>query len=305
MTMSSTDTTESLPQRSGTLEAPGRQAPGRQAPDRRVKKRFSGSDVGAKAMEPLLVAGEMWSLMIKVFGMIIRRPWGFWGEVRDQSWDMFKLTFVPMALTSFGFGFGAPGLQGGNIFYLFGIPYRLGSFFEFASIREFAPFIDGMVVAGVIGTAMTADLGARRIREEIDAMEVLGVDPIRTLVLPRVVATTIMTAVLDIMALIVGLISGYVAAVPMLKGNNQSYVASLYDLLNTADMWGSVVKCAIYGLIIAIVCCYMGLHAKGGPIGVGKAVNKAVVISFAGVWVINFIFTTTLLGTHPAIEVFK
>ncbi len=298
--MSTTDTTESLPQRSGTLEAP----PNRQAPGR-LKKRVRGGDIAAKAMEPLLVAGEMWGLMIKVFGMIIRKPWGFWGEVRDQSWDMFKLTFVPMALTSFGFGFGAPGLQGGNIFYLFGIPYRLGSFFEFASIREFAPFIDGMVVAGVIGTAMTADLGARRIREEIDAMEVLGVDPIRTLVLPRVVATTIMTAVLDIMALIVGLVSGYVAAVPMLHGNSQSYISSLYDLLNTADMWGSVVKCAIYGLIIAIVCCYMGLHAKGGPIGVGKAVNKAVVIAFAGVWVINFIFTTTLLGTHPAIEVFK
>jgi phospholipid/cholesterol/gamma-HCH transport system permease protein len=293
--MSTTDTTETLPGQTGTLEAPRRQ----------VKKRRYGRDLAGKAMEPLVVAGEMWGLMIKVFGMIIRRPWGFWGEARDEAWDMLKLTAVPMALTSFGFGFGAPGIQGGNLFYLFGIPYRLGSFLEFASIREFAPFIDGMVVAGVVGTAMTADLGARKIREEIDAMEVLGVDPIRTLVLPRVVATTVMTAVLDIMALIVGLVSGYVAAVPMLKGNSESYVQSLYDLLNVPDLWGSVVKCAIYGLLIAIVCCYFGLQAKGGPIGVGKAVNVAVVVAFAGVWVVNYVFTTLLLGTHPGIEVFK
>lgn len=84
-----------------------------------------------------------------------------------------------------GSEFSAPGLTGGAIFYTFGIPYRLGAFFEFASVREFAPFINGMVVAGVVGTAITADLGARRIRDEIDAMEVLGVDPMRTLVLPR------------------------------------------------------------------------------------------------------------------------
>jgi phospholipid/cholesterol/gamma-HCH transport system permease protein len=162
-----------------------------------------------------------------------------------------------------------------------------------------------MVVAGVMGTAITADLGARRIRDEIDAMEVLGVDSVRTLVLPRVIATTLMTAVLDIMALVVGLASGWVAAGPIFGANYAAYYGSLFDLLNTVDMWGSVLKTTLYGLITSVVCCYMGLNAKGGPIGVGKAVNQAVVIAFAGVWVINFVFTTTLLGLNPDINVYK
>lgn len=79
-----------------------------------------------------------------------------------------------------------------------------------------------------------------------------------------------MTAVLDILALVVGLVSGYVAAGPIFDASYAGYYGSLFDLLNTVDLWGSVVKCAIYGLIIGVVCCYVGLNAKGGPIGVGR-----------------------------------
>jgi phospholipid/cholesterol/gamma-HCH transport system permease protein len=289
------------------MSAPGTVA---QQPDRTAElpRRTSGgrrAGLGKRIADPFVMAGEMWQLMVRVFVMAITKPVGYWGEVRDQCFNILKLTWLPMSLAAFGFGFGAPGLTGGAIFYVFGIPYRLGSFFEFASVREFAPFINGMVVAGVVGTAITADLGARRVRDEIDAMEVLGVDPIRTLVLPRVLACTIMTAVLDIMALVVGLASGWVAAGPIFGASYAAYYGSLFDLLNTADMWGSVVKCTIYGLIIGVVCSYTGLNAKGGPIGVGKAVNQAVVIAFAGIWVINFVFTLTLLGLNPQISVYK
>lgn len=281
-----------------------------QTPDETVEvpRRTAGSGgagVLRQVADPFVIAGEMWQLMVKVFVLAVRKPVGFWADTRDQCFDILKLTWLPMSLAAFGFGFGAPGLTGGAIFYTFGIPYRLGAFFEFASVREFAPFINGMVVAGVVGTAITADLGARRIRDEIDAMEVLGVDPMRTLVLPRVLACTIMTAVLDILALVVGLVSGYVAAGPIFDASYAGYYGSLFDLLNTVDLWGSVVKCAIYGLIIGVVCCYVGLNAKGGPIGVGKAVNQAVVISFAGIWVINFVFTLTMLGLNPQMSVYK
>jgi phospholipid/cholesterol/gamma-HCH transport system permease protein len=281
-----------------------------QQPDRAVevpRRATSGAGKGLlkSVADPFVIAGEMWQLMVKVFVMAVRNPIGYWGEVRDQCFHILKLTWLPMSLAAFGFGFGGPGLTGGAIFYVFGIPYRLGSFFEFASVREFAPFINGMVVAGVVGTAITADLGARRIRDEIDAMEVLGVDPLRMLVLPRVIACTIMTAVLDIMALVVGLASGWIAAGPIFDASYAAYYSSLFDLLNTADLWGSVVKCAIYGVIIGVVCCYVGLNAKGGPMGVGKAVNQAVVIAFAGIWVINFVFTLTLLGLNPQISVYK
>ncbi|MGQ0573047.1 MAG: MlaE family ABC transporter permease [Pseudonocardia sp.] len=272
-------------------------------PRRTVRPR-TGS-IGSRITEPLVIAGEMWQLWIKVMWSAIRRPYGYWGDVRDQSFDILKLTWLPMSLASFGFGFGAPGLTGGAIFYVFGIPYRLGSFFEFASVREFAPFINGMVIAGVVGTAITADLGARRIRDEIDAMEVLGVDPIRTLVLPRVLALTVMTALTNVLALVVGLFSGWVAAGPVFDASLAAYNNSLFDLLTTTELVGSMVKSAIYGAVIGVVCCYIGLRARGGPIGVGRAVNTAVVISFAGVWIVNFVFTITMLGLNPDMHVYK
>nr|WP_179798222.1 ABC transporter permease [Actinomycetospora corticicola] len=237
--------------------------------------------------------------------MAIRQPYGYWADTRDQSYSILKLCWFPMAVATFGFGFGAPGLSGGAIFHIFGIPSRLGSFFVFASIREFAPFIDGMVVAGVVGTAVTADLGARKIREELDAMEVLGVDPVRTLVLPRVLAITFMTAIFDIMALIMGLVSGYLAAGPVFGANLPAYIASMYDLLNLPDVIASLGKAAVFGLVIGVVSTYMGLNVKGGSIGVGRAVNQSVVIAFAGVWIVNFVFTSLLLGLSPSLYVFK
>jgi phospholipid/cholesterol/gamma-HCH transport system permease protein len=174
-----------------------------------------------------------------------------------------------------------------------------------ASVREFAPWINAMVVAGVIGTAMTADLGARRIREEIDAMEVLGIEPIRTLVVPRVIAVTIMTGLLDLVALTFGIVGGYIAAVPLLGASSGSYFASFFANATVTELWGSVLKTTLFGLIIGVVCCYKGLTAQGGPIGVGRAVNQAVVISFAAIWVFNFVFTTILLGLNPAMQVYK
>ncbi|MCF7550733.1 ABC transporter permease [Pseudonocardia sp. WMMC193] len=275
------------------------------APERKTRSLPSPGRAWGAIQSPLAQTGEMVQLMGQVLWMAIRRPWGYWGEVRDQMFDILKLCWLPMAVSCTAFGLGAPGLQGGNIFNLFGIPERLGSFFVMASIREFAPWVNAMVVAGVVGTAITADLGARRIREEIDAMEVLGVDPIRTLVLPRVVALFIMTGLLDLVAVIFGILGGYIAAVPILGANPATFTDSLFNNLSTTDVWGSVLKTALFGLIIGVVCCYKGMRASGGPIGVGRAVNQAVVIAFAAIWIFNMVFTTILLGLNPDIQVYR
>lgn len=174
----------------------------------------------------------------------------------------------------------------------------------FASIREFAPFVEAMVVAGVVGTAITADLGARRIREEIDAMEVLGVDPVRKLMLPRVISTTILTDFFDLFALFLGIASGYVAGL-FLGASPAGFVASFFSQANISDDWGSFVKSAIFGLIVGVVCSYKGYRAKGGPSGVGRAVNQAVVVSFVLIWVVDYAFVNLLLGYAPSTQVIK
>ena len=250
-------------------------------------------------------AGEMTWLLGVVVKDAVRRPRGYWGDVRDQMYSILRLCWVPMVISTFAFGFGAPGLQALNFFAILGTPERLGSFFIMASVREFAPWINAMVVAGVVGTAITADLGARRIREELDALEVLGVDPIRTLVLPRVVALFLMTGLLDIVALIFGSLGGFVAAVRVGGATQAAFIDTFFDNATTPDLWGSVLKTALFGLIIGVVCCYKGLRAQGGPAGVGRAVNQAVVISFAGIWIFNYVFTTILLALNPNMQVFK
>ncbi|MEN8674045.1 ABC transporter permease [Nocardioides sp.] len=259
---------------------------------------------GSRSLGPFQQAGEMVQLAGQVFYSAVRHPIGYWGDVRDQMYDTLRLCWIPMMFSCIGFGFGAPGLQAGNIYILFGIPERLGSFFVMASVREFAPWINAMVVAGVMGTAITADLGARRIREEIDAMEVLGVDPVRTLILPRVIAVTIMTGLMDLIALAFGVLGGFLAAL-QLGSSPAAFTENFFANATTTDIWASVAKTTLFGLIISVVCCYKGFRASGGPAGVGRAVNQAVVIAFAAIWSFNFVFTTILLGLAPEIQVYR
>ena len=108
-------------------------------------------------------------------------------------------------------GYGAPGLQAANFLVLFGALDRLGGFFVLASIREFAPFVTAIIVSGVAGTAITADLGARKIREELDALQVLGVDPVKNLVVPRFLALMLVAGLFDVYALIFGIFGGVLA----------------------------------------------------------------------------------------------
>lgn len=252
----------------------------------------------------LAQAGEMALLLGRVVHTGARHPMGYWGDVRDQMFDIVKMCWMPMMVSCAAFGFGAPGLQGGNFFNLFGMPERLGSFFIMASVREFAPWINAMVVAGVIGTAMTADLGARRIREEFDAMEVLGVDPVRSIILPRVVAVTLMTGLMDLVALVFGVLGGWAAAV-QLGADSDAFFANFWANATTTDLWGSVTKTFVFGLIIGVVCTYKGYRAEGGPIGVGRAVNQAVVIAFACIYATNYVFTALLLGLNPYMQVYR
>ena len=173
-----------------------------------------------------------------------------------------------------------------------------------AAVREIGPLITSIVLAGVAGTAITADLGARKVREELDALQVLGVDPVKNLVVPRFLALMVVTGLFDIYALLFGIFGGILAAV--LKGQPLGpFWATLFANASTTDLWGSVLKTTIFGAIIAIVCCYKGMSASGGAEGVGRAVNEAVVISFLGIGAFNYVFTQTLLATHPQILVIK
>jgi phospholipid/cholesterol/gamma-HCH transport system permease protein len=246
--------------------------------------------------------GNMMILTGKAITATVRPPYPYGGEFISQFIFALQLCWFPMLISTVAFGFGAPGLQAANFASLFGALDRLGGFFVLASIREFAPFVTAVVVAGVAGTAITADLGARKIREELDALQVLGVDPIKNLVVPRFLALMLITGLLDIYALLFG-IAGGVFATLAYHAPLGGFFATLLTNASVTELWGSILKTTLFGAIIAIVCSYKGMNASGGAAGVGRAVNEAVVIAFLGVFAFNYVFTQTLLATHPELQV--
>jgi phospholipid/cholesterol/gamma-HCH transport system permease protein len=248
--------------------------------------------------------GEMMILTAKTLVSAVKPPYPYGEEFIGQFLFALRLCWFPLLVSTVAICFGAPGLQAANFLTLVGALDRLGGFFVLASIREIAPFVTAVVVAGVAGTAITADLGARKIREELDALQVLGVDPIKNLVVPRFLALMLITGLLDIYALVFG-ISGGIGAELLYHQSLGGFFATLFSNASITDLWGSVLKCTLFGAIIAVVCSYKGMTASGGAAGVGRAVNQAVVIAFMGVFAFNYAFTQTLLATNPELQTIR
>ncbi len=249
--------------------------------------------------------GDMMILTGRTISSALRPPYTYGGELVSQFLFTLRLVWFPLLISTVAINYGAPGLQASNFLTLIGALDRLGGFFVLASVREIGPLITAIVIAGVAGTAITADLGARKVREELDALQVLGVDPVKNLVVPRFLALMVVTGLFDIYAILFGLFGGLLAEV-VNGGSLGPFWNTLFANSSVTDLWGSVLKTTVFGAIIAIVCCYKGMSASGGAEGVGRAVNEAVVLSFlAGPGAFNYVFTQTLLATHPQILVIK
>ena len=249
-------------------------------------------------------AGDIVILTGKTIVSALRPPFPYGGELIAQFLFALKLCWPALVITTFVVSYAAPGLQAANFLIIFGALDRLGGFFVLAVIREFAPIICAIVVAGVAGTAITADLGARKVREELDALQVLGVDPVKNLVVPRFLALMLVTGLFDVFAVVFGIAGGLLANF-VNGGHVGPFFATFLSNATTTDLWGSVLKCTIFGAITAVVCCYKGMTASGGAEGVGRAVNQAVVIAFMTIGACNYVFTQLLLATHPAINVIR
>jgi phospholipid/cholesterol/gamma-HCH transport system permease protein len=248
--------------------------------------------------------GDMMILTGKTLMSAVRPPYPYGTEFVQQFLFALRLCWLPLTISTVAISYGAPGLQAGNFLVIFGALDRLGGFFVLTSIREFGPTVTSVILAGVAGTAITADLGARKIREELDALQVLGVDPIKNLVVPRFLALMVATGLFNVYAIIFGIFGGVLATLSF-GAPLGPFFSTLLNNASTTDMWGSVVKCTLFGAIIAIVSCYKGMTASGGAEGVGRAVNQGVVIEFMGIFAFNYVFTQTLLATHPEISVIK
>ncbi|XAY05163.1 Intermembrane phospholipid transport system permease protein MlaE [Paraconexibacter sp. AEG42_29] len=249
--------------------------------------------------------GAMASLLVTCAASLGTPPFRWRGEFARQSATIVRTSLPAIALSIAAWGFSGPGLQAGNFLVTFGSIDRAGGFMVVAIIREFGTFVTATVVAGVVGTMLTAELGARKVRGELDALEVLGVDPIREIVAPRVAAMTVTMIGLDLLALVFGVAGGYVATVGVLGGTTGGFFTSFFANTTFADLLASVIKVAIFGLLIGVICGYYGLTASGGPAGVGRAVNKAVVACLIAIFFVNIVYTQWFLALFPDVSVFR
>ncbi len=185
-------------------------------------------------------------------------------------------------------------LQGYTVLAFYGGQSQTGRLVAFTIIRELGPVLSAMMVAGRIGSAISAELGSMVVSEQIDAMRALGTDPYRKLVAPRIIALILMLPWLTVAADVMGIIGGGLSAKLLFNLDYNVYMTSVKTGVTTGDLIGGIIKPLFFGLIIGSVSCYKGLSTKGGTVGVGRSTTTAVVTSSIVIIIADFFLSRFL-----------
>lgn len=244
-------------------------------------------------VKPLRSVGEFYAMAMDVVVSIPRRPFAL-REFLEQCWFIARVTIAPAVLLALPFTVLASFTF--NVLLVdFGAVDFAGSATGIA-LAQLGPVVTVLVVAGAAATAICADLGARTIREELDALRVLGVDPVQSLVVPRVLAATTISTLLSAVVSLASLFGSFFFAVFVQHVTPGAFAAGLTLITGAKDVVVILVKSALFGLAASLIGCYKGISVGGGPAGVGTAVNETVVYSFIALFVINLLVTAVQFG---------
>jgi phospholipid/cholesterol/gamma-HCH transport system permease protein len=246
-------------------------------------------------------ASGMVGLAGRVARTIVTPPFSWVGDTVVETSRALRAAFWPVmiAATVYTVGFGS--VLFGPIIYALGAPDRLAPGLHTGIMREVGTWITFMIVAANLGASLAGDLGARKIREELDALDVLGVDKIRNLVVPRVIAITLAGTILALLAVFCIEFFEFLMNTATVHQTFNAQLSTVQLSFSTYDLFASIGKHLIIGFFIGVVACYKGLNARGGAEGVGRAVSQTVVISFFGLWLIDIVWNTAYLTLFPQI----
>lgn len=225
----------------------------------------------------------------------LRHPWR---DTINQAWFVVSVTAIPALLVSIPFGV-IVAVQVGSIIQQVGATSISGAAGGLGVIRQGAPIVAALLLGGAAGSAVTTDLGARTIREEVDALRVMGIDPVQRLVTPRLAAILFVSPVLCFFIIFMGLGAGYLINVGFQSGTPGSYIASFASFASIADLVVALVKTWVFGVVVILIACQRGLETKGGARGVADAVNAAVVLGVVTVFVLNLVITQLVTMFMP------
>ncbi len=239
--------------------------------------------------KPIRAVGGFFAMSLDVLTLVPRRPFA-WREFLLQAWFVARVSMLPTLMLAIPFT--VLMVFTFNILLVeFGAADYSGTGAAYGTVTQIGPVVTVLVVSGAGATAMCADLGARTIREELDALRVMGVNPIQALVVPRVLAATVVATLLSSVVILVGLIGSFAFAVFIQHVTPGSFIGGLTVITKAPDVVIALVKSTLFGLAAGLIACYKGVSVGGGPAGVGNAVNETVVYTFMALFAINIIAT--------------
>jgi phospholipid/cholesterol/gamma-HCH transport system permease protein len=239
--------------------------------------------------------GEFFAMALDTMVLMFRPPFAF-RELILQVWFVARVSIVPTIALSIPFTVLV--VFTFNILLIdIGAADSSGTTAAFGTVAQVGPLVTVLVVAGAGATAMCADLGARTIREELDALSVLGINPIQALVVPRVLAATLVAFLLAPFVTIVGLTGGFLFAVFVQNVSPGAYASGLTVLVGVPEVTICMVKATLFGFAAGLIACFKGISVRGGAAAVGAAVNETVIYAFVGLFLIDVLVTAVGVGT--------
>lgn len=224
----------------------------------------------------------------------LSHPPFFWSETVLAARKVAYQCFLPVVAILFPTGM-ISALMGLKIMAYFGTERMLSSLLAQGIVKEMAPALAGIMIAAQAGSAIAGEIGTMRVKEEIDALGVMSVNPIQFIVIPRMIALAFVCPLIAVIATFSGMMGGFVTAV-FLKGQNLGvFVANLLAFVQLDDIAMGLIKACVFGMAVGLIACYYGYTVRGGAVGVGKAANNTVVHSSVAVAILNYVLTTLLM----------
>ena len=236
--------------------------------------------------------GRILLLFLSVMAWMFRPPLKARNIFKQMEFVGVKSIFV-VVLTGTFTGM-VMALQGYHGFRMFGAEALVGSTVALGMTRELGPVLTALMVTARAGSAMAAELGTMRVTEQIDALSVMAANPVKHLIVPRVLAGVFMVPLLTVVSDFCGIVGGYFVGVHLLDINSGIFIKNITKLVDLGDIYNGLVKAACFGLILSLIGCYKGFNTRGGAEGVGRATTEAVVLAAITILISDYFLTAIM-----------
>lgn len=248
--------------------------------------------LGRYALRTMEEMGQILIMLASTLAWTVRPPLRLRAIIKQMEFVGVNSLFVVILTGAFTGGVFT--LQSYYGFRMFGAESMVGPTVALAMTRELGPVLTSLMVTGRAGSAMAAELGTMRVTEQIDALYVMAANPIKFLVVPRILAGLIMLPLLTVISNFLGVVGGYMVGVKLLGINSGLYIGKTLEYVQLSDIFNGLLKAAIFGVILSLIGCYKGFFTKGGAEGVGRATTEAVVLSSVMILISDYILTAIM-----------